>query len=415
MTGSIPQAWASRIDQRQRIDGHPPAVIGEVMDERLPAALAAVPGGDLVAAGLAEVPLTIETPAGTWQLQRGPDPTIARGAAPAGAHVRLGEEQLVALLDDQVTFMGLFSAGRLDQAAGRLEDLLDWGVVLRAALDERRIHVPGAVAMVDRHGGPLDLSTCYEAGDLDGAGHFLAEAGYLRIRGLFSEAEMAEVSADMDRAASHHHEGDGRSWWATTAGGGRRLVRMQGFDEASSTTAALLADDRFLGLAALAGAGHVAPTGSNRIEALFKPLGVVQGISDVPWHKDCGLGRHSYDCCFLTVGISVTAAGATTGQLRVVAGSHRALGWPALEQPGLDLPAVDLPTGVGDVTLHLSCTSHMAQPPVEAERRVLYTTFTLPIRAPEAADGLRRLRGLREAAPVSVSQPPATADPPGVS
>ena len=46
---------------------------------------------------------------------------------------------------------------------------------------------------------------------------------------------------------------------------------------------------------------------------LFKPLGVTQGISDVPWHKDCSLGGHSYRCCSLTVGISVTGADATSG------------------------------------------------------------------------------------------------------
>ncbi len=61
----------------------------------------------------------------------------------------------------------------------------------------------------------------------------------------------------------------------------------------------------------------------------MKPIGVVEGISDVPWHKDCSLGMHSYRCCGLTIGISVTGADARSGQLRVVAGSHRALVQPA--------------------------------------------------------------------------------------
>jgi hypothetical protein len=39
------------------------------------------------------------------------------------------------------------------------------------------------------------------------------------------------------------------------------------------------------------------------IEALIKPLHVVEGISDLPWHKDCSLGRHSYECYSLTLGI----------------------------------------------------------------------------------------------------------------
>jgi hypothetical protein len=84
--------------------------------------------------------------------------------------------------------------------------------------------------------------------------------------------------------------------------------------------------------------------------------------------------------------------------------------WPALEQPGRDLPEVDLPTRTGDVTVHLSCTLHMSQPPVERERRVLYTSFRLPPKAgtEEArAAAQARLRHARESAPVKVSQLPA--------
>ena len=196
---------------------------------------------------------------------------------------------------------------------------------------------------------------------------------------------MAEVSADMDRAAPTYTDGDGRSWWAATADGGRQVVRMQAFDAHSPTTAALLEDDRFLSLRDIPGVGHEfgARRSDNRIEALFKPIGVVEGISDVPWHKDCSLGRHSYECCSMTVGISVTGADATSGQLRVVAGSHRALVWPAFVRPGSDLPQIDLATATGDVTVHLSCTMHMAQPPIARERRVMYTGFGLP--APDAA------------------------------
>ncbi len=62
----------------------------------------------------------------------------------------------------------------------------------------------------------------------------------------------------------------------------------------------------------------------------------------------------------------------------MVAGSHRALIQPAFVRRDLDLPQLDLPTATGDVTVHLSCTLHMAQPPVSQERRVLYTDFSLP-------------------------------------
>jgi hypothetical protein len=80
--------------------------------------------------------------------------------------------------------------------------------------------------------------------------------------------------------------------------------------------------------------------------------------------------------------------------------------WPAFVRRDGDLPVVDLPTQTGDVTIHCSCTLHMAQPPVERERRVLYTGFRLPPANPEATREAReRLREVREAAPVTVSQP----------
>src|SRR5438034_2361354 len=107
----------------------------------------------------------------------------------------------------------------------------------------------------------------------------------------------------------------------------------------------------------------------------------------------------------MTHGISLTRADADTGQLRVVAGSHRALIQPAFVRPDLDLPQVDLPTGTGDITIHLSCTLHMSQPPVTRERRVMYTDFSLPER--EGGDpGEATLKRIREAAPKTVSQAP---------
>src|SRR5213076_2967135 len=95
--------------------------------------------------------------------------------------------------------------------------------------------------------------------------------------------------------------------------GERRLVRMQYFHEQSPATAVLLRDERLQRLARLTDDDHqLCKPGDNKniVEALVKPIGVVEGISDVPWHKDCSLGSHSYRCCSMTVGISVTGADA---------------------------------------------------------------------------------------------------------
>jgi Phytanoyl-CoA dioxygenase (PhyH) len=289
--------------------------------------------------------------------------------------------------------------------------LLDWWVLIRAALDGTTPYVPGD--RLDREMAAADdLRRTFRPDDPPAAMRaFLERAGYLHVSGVFDPGEMAAVSADMDAAAPGYRRGDGRSWWAETADGQERLVRMLRFDEVSPAVTSLVGDERLQAIGRLTGVGHsLEAYGGTSVEALVKPLGVVRGISDLPWHKDCSFGRHSYDCCSLTVGISVTGADARSGQLRAVAGSHRALLWPTFVRRGTGLPQVDLPTRTGDVTVHLSCTLHMSQPPVARERRVLYTSFGLPPRDPDAARaGRAKARAYRDAAPETVSQPPAGA------
>src|SRR5690606_37422072 len=169
----------------------------------------------------------------------------------------------------------------------RLERLLDWWVLLRGALDGRTPYVPGpgrAPAFDAPDGAPLDLRRAFRPDDdPDEMAHFLATAGYLHLEGLFTAEEMAAVSDDMDAAAPSYAQDDGRSWWARTGDGEDRLVRMQGFDEHSPTLVELLGGERFRSLGELGRAGHeFGDFGPNRIEALVKPIGVVEGISDVP-------------------------------------------------------------------------------------------------------------------------------------
>ena len=379
LTGELPAALAAAADR----------LAPWVADRALRPLVMAVDGAD---------PVTLSVVGDRVGVQAG-------GGTDGAAVLHLGADQLGDLVVDQVTPIGWMAGGTLRLEHARFGDLLDWWLVLRAALDGTTPHRPGDVALLDRRGAPLDLQRSFRLDDdPDEMAHFLHEAGFLHLSGVFTDAEMAAVAADMDRAAPGYTPGDGRSWWATLHDGTEALVRMQGFEAESPTAAALIADERITGLARLTGDGHLPPTG---LEALFKPIGVAEGISDVPWHKDCSLGRHSYRCSGMTVGVSVTGADATSGRLQVVAGSHRALIWPAPErQPGLDLPVVPLATVTGDCTVHLSCTLHMAQPPVEQPRRVCYTDLSLPpLDAAAAAAGAARLRAIRESAPVTVSQP----------
>lgn len=358
------------------------------------------------ASGLALKDFCLETDGEPFTLRWDADRECARvePGHVGQAHARLTLEQLADLVNDQATPIAWMSTRRLDMPAGGLADFLGWWLVLRAALDGRRIHARGDV----RFAGNVRRSFTPDDADEEMRA-FLEDAGYLHIQGLFTEAEMAAIEADFPKAEPHYQKGDPRGWFATTKDGVEHLVRMEGFDRFSEATVALLDDERFQRIGRIPGVGHAAVRKpGTRVGALRKPIGVVKGISDVPWHKDCSLGRHSYECCSLTVGISVTGADAASGQLRVVPGSHRALLWPApCLQPGLDLAPVDLPTRTGDVTVHLSCTLHMSQPPVTRTRKVLYTGFGQRPADPEAADANRRRLGeVRSRTHTSVSQKP---------
>jgi hypothetical protein len=324
--------------------------------------------------------------------------------------VRLSDADFADVVNDLKTPMTFLTGGTLEMVRGDLGDWLDWWVVLRALIDGREVHTEGSVTFHDRDGAPLDLHRSFTPADDDAdIAHFLAQAGFLHLRGWFDTALMDQIAADMDRARPSYARDDGRSWWARTADGIDQCVRMQYFQEHSDATARLLDSDGFARIGRLTDDDYVDRRAGNRIEALVKPIGVVEGISDVPWHKDCSLGLHSYRCCGLTVGISVTGADERSGQLRVVAGSHRALVQPAFVRREWGLPVIDLPTATGDATVHCSCTLHMSQPPIDRERKVMYTGFGL---APRGAPGDAHARALadisavREGSYKTVSQQP---------
>src|SRR4029079_12350632 len=186
------------------------------------------------------------------------------------------------------------------------------------------------------------LRQSFHVGDpREDVGHFLAEAGFLHLEGVFTEAEMAAVSADLDDAVAAASQDDGASWWARTEDEGWYASRILGFNLKSPTLQELLSSDRFQTIGTFTDDEMVqrSPDVGDSAEGLLKKVGVVEGISDVSWHKDCSMGGHSRHCCGLTVGISVTGAGRDNGELGAVAGSHRA-NVVQLGVEGLDLPRV---------------------------------------------------------------------------
>ena len=305
------------------------------------------------------------------------------GAVQGAIQVTLDAAAFSDLMQDVVSAFGVHMTGRAQLEPSNVSGFVAWEPVLRWVLDGRPVYEPGMISFADRTGAPLDLHQSFSLDDdSEAIGHFLAEAGYLHVRAVFTEVEMAEVIVEHDAALARSQRDDGASWWARTSQDEWFAARILGFNQQSPKLRELLHSERFTKIGTFTDDVMMQrdPDRGDSAEALMKKVGVVEGISDVSWHKDCSMGGHSRHCCGLVVGISVTGGGRGNGELGVVAGSHRANVVP-LGIVGLDLPRIPLPTQTGDITVHCACTLHMSRPPETAERRVIYTGFGLATRA----------------------------------
>jgi hypothetical protein len=376
------------IDKRTRFAGSVEVMDAEYLFSDLGARLQDT--GGLAARGVQLLdlpPLTFEvdgTPAHLIVADRAL--TLREGRADEGPVIALDSTACSELFQDLVSTFGLVMPGRVEVLRPRGDQFVAWEPVLRAAIDGRAVYEPGSIGFHDREGDDLDLRRSFRIDEpREDIGHFLAEAGYLHLEGVFTEAEMAAVSAELDAAMAAATQDDGASWWARTEDGWYPS-RILGFNLKSPTLQELLESDRFRRIGQFTDDVMVqrAPRTGDSAEGLLKKVGVLEGISDVSWHKDCSLGGHSRGCCGLTVGISITGAQRRNGELGVVAGSSRANIQQIDVRPDLDLPRIPLPTNTGDVTVHCSCTLHMSRPPIDQERRVVYTGFSLAPRPGDA-------------------------------
>ncbi len=204
------------VDLRTRVDAEQvPVEAGRFFRETLPALLDA--HRSQIAPGASELALEdfcVETDGEPWTLSWRGDHVGVEPGRRGAARVRLAAAQLSDLVNDQSTPVALMSNRLLDMPEGGLPDFLNWWLVLRAALDARRIHARGDVTFTTGIRRSFRPDACDEE-----LRAFLEEVGYLHIEGLFSEAEMAAVEADFPRAAPHYQKGDPLAWFATTADG----------------------------------------------------------------------------------------------------------------------------------------------------------------------------------------------------
>ncbi len=224
------------------------------------------------------VPLTLDVEGHQLTLIPSGDALDVRPGGRDALVVAMDRQGFSDLVQDVTSTFGVQMTGRAEIRRGTVETFIAWEPVLRFLIDGRQVYEPGLVDFHDREGAPLDLSRSFVLDDPpEEIGHFLAEAGFLHLEGVFTEAEMSAVSAELDDAMASAERDDGASWWASTEGGEWYPSRILGFNQKSEALRALLHSQRFATIGTLTDDLYVQrnPDVGDSAEGLMKKVGVV--------------------------------------------------------------------------------------------------------------------------------------------
>jgi hypothetical protein len=313
---------------------------------------------------------------------------VLTGTDGAATVVELSAETWSDYAHELRTGFGLLYAGLARCSRGRLDDLIAWDPAIRAMYSGRGTFDPAGRDLVALDGSPLELTRSFTV-DSDPAemAHFLRTTGFIHVRAVFGPDEVAVLRGEAERLLGLARPGDDRSWWATTAQGTEVCCRLTYVNERSDLLARAHEHNRLAALmAAMTGDDLRVVVNDRRGDGhsvVLKHPEVTEGLSDLPWHVDCGLGGHPVMCPGLNVGVQLDAATAGAGQLHFLAGSNGVTAWhlPASELEGDAYPTVAVTTRPGDVTVHFTDTLHAAPPPTGGGpgRRALYLTWSNPL------------------------------------
>ncbi|HEX7094383.1 MAG TPA: phytanoyl-CoA dioxygenase family protein [Acidimicrobiales bacterium] len=360
--------------------------------EDLPAALAARDGGRAAAREAGEGrAIAFRLTDGTTFTYRAHAGGIAiEPGDRASTVIELDELAFDDLVNERFTIFGLLYPGRLNVARGSFDELASWEAALTNLWTGRAIYDDEATDLRDRDGRPLDLHATFVLADVPAsaqreadadAAHFLHTAGFVVLRGVFSRDEIDALDAEVRRLRAQATPTDNRSWWAKNADGEEVCCRLTYTSERSELIWNLQHDARLVRIASWHG-DELRPT-PDRLDGfsvVIKNSDVVEGLSDLPWHRDCGLGGHPVLCPTLLMGIQLDRADAANGQLWYLAGSHRHTNRIDAVEQHPEWPIVRVDAEPGDVTVHYSHVLHVAPPPtgLNAGRRTLYVSFNNP-------------------------------------
>ncbi len=265
---------------------------------------------------------------------------------------------------------GLLYGSRAKCARGNAMHWLDWEPALRAMFSGRPFYDAETIDLRDRHGEPLDAEHAFDLSDdaLDMA-HFLRTAGYLLVREIFREDEIKAFLDESVMLRGEAQKGDTLSWWGKNANGEETLCRVTRA-ATQPQLASIPEDPRMLQLVAVADEPlrHQPPKGRGEgVSIIWKNPSMTEGMSDIPWHRDCGMGGHSSLCPALVASVFLTDSTPETGELMFLPGSWNR-GCPPIDPSHPRAPrGAHFAARPGDVTLHYGDTMHAAPPPAGSQ------------------------------------------------
>lgn len=273
------------------------------------------------------------------------------------------------------TRYGLLFSNAVRFVRGDFETWDEWEPAIRCMYSGRPIYDPARIEFRDLAGDPLDLERSFAPDDdPEEMSNFLRQTGFLVVRRAYEADLIATLSSELDRVIAASTEGNLYSWWATDAEGDRFPYRLTYLSEQSDVIASLYDHPRTRALVALSKEDVVpVPDRIEGILAVVKKEGLeadASGYANLEYHSDCGFGACHTTCPCVLVGIQVDAAGPSSSQLHMMAGSwgkatHNV---PSKITPER-YPIVPIKAEPGDATVHFGCGLHAGPPPTGPDRR----------------------------------------------
>lgn len=290
---------------------------------------------------------------------------IVSGDEQAQTVVELDSESWQGIVRELETPPGLIYARRVKCLRGDPMHFVRWEPRLRAMYNGRPVFNPETVELQARDGSSLDVHQTFAlASEPEEMAHFLRTAGYLLVKNVFTPEEIASFREHGEGLRDSARQGDKKSWWGRNTRGDAVLCRVTNagsrpifrdlYQDPRLTRLVRLCDEKLTPREA---------DGVEGVTVLFKNPDMSEGLSDLPWHRDCGMGGHAVMCPVINLSIYLAAASRQAGELRMLPGSWKG-SYGFVEATDTSGPeGVALAAEAGDVSLHYGDVMHAAPPP----------------------------------------------------